>query len=234
MAVKKAKTVTEQAFQIPAPDIRLMGVCIKGTAPLIFHKWSEKAIKMILDKQLKKATKGREVRNPEQEYVDSFYYNADGFVAFPALNIKQSIVGSGRFVNDVPMTILRGCVFVKGDKDGMIPVLVNNKPIKISALADSGKVQGIAAVDKKTEEVAMRQDMVTVGNGAADIRFRGQISDWEMQFPIEYNANLLSAEQVLNLLQYAGFSQGLGEWRPEKNGNNGTFTVVSTSERPQK
>lgn len=201
----KAKEIT--TFQIPAPNIKLMKVQIKGTAPLIFHKWDEKAIKMMLDKQMKKAPKGREIRDPEKEYEASFYKDSEGKIAFPARNIKQAIVGSARFLQGLPMTILRGAIFVKGDKDGFIPV--------------------------KYKEKSMRQDMVTVGMGTADIRFRGQVDGWEMEVLIEFDADILSPDQVLNLLQRAGFSQGLGEWRPEKNGDNGTFEVTNTSEEPR-
>ncbi len=195
----------EIAFQINAPNITPMKVKLIGTSPLIFHKWDEKAIRMILDKQMKKAAKGREVRDPEKEYEASFYRDAKGNIAFPARNIKQAIVGSARFVAGVPMTILRGAIFIEGDADGMIPV--------------------------KYKEKRMRQDMVIVGMGTADIRFRGELIDWSMEILIKFDADLLSAEQVLNLLQRAGFSQGLGEWRPERNGDNGTFTLQDKSKK---
>lgn len=198
MAINKKDV---QGFQISPPNTQSMQVKIIGTTPLIFHKWDEKAIRMILDKQMKKAAKGREVRNPEKEYENSFYYDSEGNIAFPARNIKQAIVGSARFINGVPMTILRGSLFVHGDKEGFIPVVYKKK--------------------------SMRQDMVTVGMGSADIRFRGQVEGWSMEFVIEYDQDILSAEQVLNLLERAGFSQGLGEWRAEKNGDNGAFRVAS-------
>ena len=235
MAVTK-KTGTIEAFQIPAPNIQMMKVRIKGTSPLIFHKWDEKAIKMILDKQMKKVTKGREIRDPEKEYKSSFYFDKDGNIAVPTRNIKQAIVGSARFVQGVPMTILRGTIFVWGIKEReYAAVLVNGKPVTVTeTVMNELAAQGIVGHDKAVDSVQMRQDMVTVGMGSADIRFRGQVDDWTSEFLIQYDADLLSAEQVLNLLQRAGFSQGLGEWRPEKNGDNGTFTVDSTSESPNK
>lgn len=210
-----------QTFQVPAPNFVKMAVKITGQTPLIYHKWDEKAINMILDKQLKKAPKGREVRDPQREYESSFYYDANGNIAFPARNIKQAIVGSARFLNGVPMTTLRGSIFILGDKDGFIPVLVN------------GKLQSKTNVTKN-KDLWMRQDMVTVGMGTADIRFRGQLPDWTMTLMIDYDADILSPVQVLNLLSRAGKSQGLGEWRPEKNGDNGTFIVSATSETPKK
>ncbi len=194
--------MSELKISIPAPNIQMLKVKIFGETPLIYHKWSEKAIKMIEDKQQKKATKGREIRNPEKEYKDSYYYNKDGKISFPANNIKQAMVGACRFLDkSVPMTLIRGAIFVVGDEENLIPVKFGSE--------------------------SMRKDMVTVGMGSADIRYRGELKDWEMELLIKYNADVISAEQVINLLQIAGFSQGLGEWRPEKNGDFGTFKVVT-------
>lgn len=220
--------VTNDTIQIPAPNIKQMLVHIKGTSPLIYHKWDEKAKQMILDKQMKKVVK-KEARDPEAEYLNSFYYDSEGNIAFPARNIKQAIVGSARFLNGVAMTVLRGTVFTVGDKDGFIPILINGKKVKPSTLVQEVVNDHIAGMDEKNNSIKMRRDMVTVGMGGTDIRFRGQVEDWEMEFLIKFDADVLSPEQVLNLLQRAGFSQGLGEWRAEKNGESGAFEVVSTS-----
>ena len=188
-------------IDIPRPNIKTLEVTIKGDQPLIFHRFSEKAIKMIQDIQSKSAKAKRVPKTKamiEEEYNNSFYYNKQGQVCFPALNIKNSMVGAGRFI-DLKMTQIRGSVFVKGDNEGLIPVSYKEK--------------------------VMRTDQVRVSGGGTDIRYRGEVRDWSMMVKIEYNANFLSAEQVMNLLSTAGFSQGLGEWRPEKDGNYGTFKI---------
>ena len=76
--------------------------------------------------------KAKEVRNPEREYFDSFYRDAEGFISFPAGNIKQAIVNSARNVDGLPMTLLRGALFVKGDLNDMIQVLCDGKALKPS------------------------------------------------------------------------------------------------------
>ena len=45
---------------------------------------------------------------------------------------------------------------------------------------------------------------------------------------VKFNAALLSAEQVVNLFQTAGFAVGIGDWRPERNGLFGRFHVGET------
>lgn len=195
----KPKSEVPVNVGIPKPNIKTVQFVVKGTRPLIYHKWQEKAKKQIRDKQQKKV-KSKDIRDSEQEYLDSFYYDASGNIAFPAINIKNSMVGATRFIDDIPMTVVRGAIFVRGDVDGMIPV--------------------------RYKEKIKREDMVRVMRGGADLRYRGQLNDWEMTIQVEFNANVFSADMVTNLLLTAGFSQGLGEWRPEKNGDYGTFEIV--------
>jgi hypothetical protein len=80
---------------------------------------------------------------------------------------------------------------------------------------------------KLTGKPSMREDMVRVGKGAADIRHRGEFKKWSANLRIRFNESVISAEQVLNLFSLAGFSVGVGDWRPEKNGQFGTFTIES-------
>lgn len=197
MPISKAPTT----ITVPSLNIETLSVKIVGTAPLIFHKWSEKAKRQITDKQAKKAVGGREKRDPEQEYKDSYYYDKMGRIAFPATNIKQAVTDAVRNIpgSGLTMTLLRGAAFIVGDSDGLV------------------------SVDYESEE--MREDMVRVGLGSADVRYRGQLKGWSMQLIIKYNADVLSASQVINLLRIAGFSCGLGEWRPQKNGDFGTFDL---------
>lgn len=71
----------------------------------------------------------------------------------------------------------------------------------------------------------MREDMVRVGMGAADLRYRGEFSEWSATFTVKYNASSLSLEQIVNLFNLGGFACGIGEWRVEKGGRNGMYHV---------
>ena len=72
----------------------------------------------------------------------------------------------------------------------------------------------------------MREDMVRVGLGGTDLRYRGEFSNWYMDLIVEFNSNgQLTIEQILNCLNAGGFGCGVGEWRPEKDGRNGMYHV---------
>lgn len=76
----------------------------------------------------------------------------------------------------------------------------------------------------------MREDMVRVGMGTADIRYRGEFPEWECTLPVTFNTNAISLAQLVNLFNLAGFGVGVGEWRPEKDGSYGRFHVASAEE----
>jgi hypothetical protein len=181
------------------PDIRRVKITVEGLSSLIMHAWSDKAKKMMLDKQTKKASPGREAKSPEEDYASSLYHHPDGGYAFPAQAFKNAAVRAGTYTDD-KMTYLRGAFYING---------VTSK--------DWIKIDG---------EPTPREDMVRVGMGTADIRYRAEFLEWKAELIVEYNARAVSAEQVFNLLSVAGFSVGIGDWRPEKNGSHGRFKVV--------
>jgi hypothetical protein len=71
----------------------------------------------------------------------------------------------------------------------------------------------------------MREDMVRLNGQTADIRFRGGFPEWSITLLVRYNARVLTAEQVVNVFNVAGFGVGVGEWRSEKDGSFGLFHV---------
>jgi len=74
----------------------------------------------------------------------------------------------------------------------------------------------------------MREDMVRLETGVADIRYRAGFPEWTANLTITYNASIISREQLLNLIEAAGYG-GVGEWRPSApkcaSGSFGCFRV---------
>ncbi len=181
-------------------DVRLLHIRLIGDSPLICHAWSDKAKRMMLDRQMKKANPGREAKDPEQDYLDSLYHLPGGGYGFPSVAFKAAAVSACRFADGVKMTSARGAFHLQGDM-----VRINGEP-------------------------TMRQDMVRIAMGTADIRHRGEFREWSADLTIRYNANALSPSQIVNLFNTAGFGIGVGEWRPERDGSFGMFHVADEAE----
>ncbi|SNT19441.1 hypothetical protein [Sphingopyxis indica] len=192
-------TKSTAAIELPPLNIQTVTFVLVGDSPLIVHAWSEKAKRQMLDKQMKKATKAREAKDPEADYEACFYKTEAGAYGFPAIGVKAAMVSACRFV-DAKMTVMRGAFHIDCE---MLEVIGEPRP---------------------------REDMVRVGMGTADIRYRPEFVDWRIPVTIKFNASVISAEQIANLLNAAGFGVGIGEWRPEKNGSYGRFHVATSEE----
>lgn len=190
---------TATAIELPSLNIQQVAFTLVGDSPLIVHAWSEKAKRQMLDKQMKKATKAKEAKDPEADYEACFYRTPGGAYGFPAIGVKAAMISACRFA-DMKMTAARGAFHIDCE---MLEVIGDPRP---------------------------REDMVRVGMGTADIRYRPEFPEWRIPVTLKINASVISAEQVANLLNIAGFGVGIGEWRPERNGQYGRFHVAAEGE----
>jgi hypothetical protein len=177
-----------------------MQITLVGDSPLICHAWSKKAKAAMLAKQMKKAAQAKAAKDPEQDFKDSLYAHPDGGWGFPAVAFKASAVDACTHIANITKVEARGAFHIDGEL-----VKIEGKPTP-------------------------REDMVRIGMGVADIRYRGEFKKWRCTFSLRYNANVISVEQILNLFNTAGFAVGVGEWRPSRDGSNGMFHVATKGE----
>jgi len=203
MATGKTAQAELQKIQVQQAEVK-----IRGLSPLIMHRWDEKAKREMLDKQMKKTVK-RQPKEPQKQYEDSIYWLNDKHVGFPADAFKQSMVRGADLLGGkdvgMPMNKMRMSFFIHGeysqkDDRDLVPL---------------------------TGELSMREDMVRLQGSTADIRYRGQVMNWEATLRISYNSSQVSFDQLVNMIQAAGYGVGVGEWRPERKGTFGRFEVVA-------
>lgn len=210
-------TKSDVAIELPKLDIQIMEVTLIGDSPLIVHAWSMKAKKEMLDKQTKAAKGAREAKDPRKDFETSMYRLADGGHGFPSVAFKNAAVTAGTSVAGLTKIAARQAFHILGenaDIDG----------------AFEGSKSRVNLVRIEGSEPAIREDMVKVGMGTADLRYRAEYANWHTKILVRFNANVLSPAQILNLLNTAGFAVGVGEWRPEKDGQSGLFHVATEAE----
>ena len=106
---------------------------IVGVTPVIPHRWSEKSLRMMRDKQMSATSAPRarkEPKNPEEEAHDSCYWlevkGEDGTIstkgAVPATAFKAAMVGACRFYEGITMTQAKLLFYVEGEgPDQLVP-----------------------------------------------------------------------------------------------------------------
>ncbi len=201
---------------IPALNMGLARLQIIGITPFIMHKWSEKMAKQIEDKVTGKAKAQRSARDPEQEWKDAAY-------VIPG---KESLPDwkPGKYCQPAAMYKHAFLYGVKQLDDKTVPMT---------------KATGWFFLDRgdpvlKFDSCELRFD---IGRNPVQPIYRPQFNDWSAELDISYNANSITLEQVVSLLDLGGFSGGIGEWRPSspknKTGSFGRFRVdkVISSDR---
>jgi hypothetical protein len=186
-----------------------MLVPIVGTMPLIVHNFSDKSKRQMLDSQQGRKTP-KVARDPQADYEAAFYRMKDGY-GFPVTAFKAATIGAARFYGkDVSMTSLRQFIFMRAE------ISEHDAQPLVS-------IQG---------EPRMREDIVRLGglSRSADLRYRPEFPEWSTVLDVTYVKSSLSRESVLSLIDAGGLGIGVGEWRPEKRGEFGTYAIDQTKE----
>lgn len=222
MAIKKNET---ESVVIKPLEIVTTQVKIVGDTPLIMHAWSEKAKRMMLEAQQgKKKGKAKEIRNPVRDFIDSMYWTshkpdvpdnateeeceilfaeaikAGATFGFPATAFKQGAQSAAYRLGWVKNQMgLRGAFFIDSDENGLVQI--------------------------DSDVPVIREDMVKIV-GTTDIRYRGEFRNWSTVLTIRYNRNSdFSLDSIFSAMNAGGFVCGVGEWRPEKDGDFGRYHI---------
>ena len=213
---------TTEILEIRPIEIKKTTIRIVGDTPLIMHAWSEKAKREMLEKQMKETkTKARDAKNPVEDFIRSMYwltpmpqeFTEEAFFkaidegarfGFPVTAFKQAAISAAyRMGWARDKMSLRGAFFIEAGEDQMVEI--------------------------HSDPPTMMESMVKVGMGVADIRYRGEFRNWYADLPISFNCNgLWTFEQIVNIINAGGYVCGVGEWRPERDGQYGMYHILST------
>jgi hypothetical protein len=183
---------------------------VEGVTPVIPHRWAEKSLKLMRDKQM--AEPGslgarRQPKNPDEEAEQSCYWldvAGERHAAVPAVAFKAAMCGAVRFYEGITLVQAKSLFFVEGTGDEQLVPL--NGTWK------------------------MREDTPRNSGGTADLRYRMAVSvPWSAVLRVVYKKDRISAESIFALADAAG-SLGVGDWRPNSpkslSGTYGQFRVA--------
>lgn len=215
MAFGETKLKTAETAIVAPANIIETQLRVVGTAPLVVNKFSAKAkAKMMADMSTPKAAKkGKAARDPRDfaaDFLAAQHLFEDGSPGIAASAFRTAMIDACRTVGLV-MTKAKMSVFVLADgldvEDGtpLVRIISKSPPERYEAL--------------------VRND-----NGSADVRVRPMWREWGALVRLSFDADMITAESVVNLLDRAGRQVGIGEGRPySKNSTGmgfGTFIVA--------
>ncbi len=208
------KNVTEN-ITIAAPNLQMMDIHIRGTAPLVQHAFSKKTATEMLQKQMAgstaKSKKVHKARDPEQDYKDAMHIGEDGKCGIPAPAFRSAAISACKLVG-FQMTKAKLSIFIIADsidKDDGTPLV---------------HIEG---------EPELHTASVRLATGVASIAVRPMWRQWSAKVRIRWDADQFTQTDIVNLFSRAGVQVGIGEGRPDSKKSHGmgwgTFELVEST-----
>ena len=197
-------------LQIRAPNFLIAVVDLLGTSPLLVHRFAKKAEIIRTQEQGSQQAKAKRVKPPrnfEADYEAAKYKDAKaGWEGFHAAAIRNGMIAACRTVGAV-MSHAKLAVFIEADgydEDGIPLVRIHGDPVMDVRPARNS-------------------------NGSIDLRARPRYDKWHARLRVRYDADMISLEDVANLLTRVGMQVGICELRPSSpksaGGDYGLFVV---------
>lgn len=220
---EEAQDVNIARFLSTAAKFDKFRLWIVGDSPLICHSWTEKAKLEMLSKQVKAIKPAKEAREPEKEFINALYKMKDGAYGFPATAIKKCLLSMAHKDKGIPQTAVMRSLWISA-------------PYVSIQAAMRGAVCDLPLVRIYGSKPEMREDMTRIGAGlrkTATLSYRAQFKTWAIRISGRFNASVINGDVIRHLINEAGVSTGIGDWRNEKSGSFGMFHLADAEEEQE-
>lgn len=193
-------------------NFQRMTVHLKGTAPFMQLRFSEKAMEaMRATQEGGQAARNRKERQPrdfEADYLGAFHVDSEGRPGIPCAAFRRALIRACS-ADGIKMTIAKMSLFIEYDAldkvDAMPLVWIQGKP--------------------EPTTMAVRN-----ANGSADLRIRPTWREWSCVLTVRWDGHQFGKSDVYNLLAKAGVQVGVGEGRPFSSKSDGAGLGFGTWE----
>jgi len=197
----------KEIFMITVP------VTIVGVSPLLQHRFGDVAQQSGTTRAAKKS-----YGTPREEAEAVAYVSpTDGTHYFSAAAITRAMAQAGS--NHKMKGTRKSLRFV-------VPSAVRVNSETITILDDGGKAVTRCEVDSRPVTIPATKGRI--------MRHRPRYEKWSASFDLAVNDNVIDIDTVHMLLNEAGNTVGIGDFRPEKTGPFGQFRVTSFGGKAKK
>lgn len=191
---------TEERVNFKPLKIGKLKLKVIGKTPYLAEPM-DMAVLERYDKKKSKQVYEKDDISEDEKVKEKYYFTEDGKKGIPARAFYNAMVKASSYIFDKKDGGMRNV------KEG-VSILGNVLPLKY-----------------KKEEVVTHWGRTSGMTKSPRKIMRNAFYDWSVELEVEYNQNQLSAEHIINILNWAGFHIGVGGFRKEKTGTYGSFEV---------
>jgi hypothetical protein len=201
MAKTEQKEESLLKLQLKPIKTRIMKIQVESMpgSSYIPHRLDKAVVEAFTKRETGEVEK-KEFRDFDKEYESCFYYTLNGQYGMPAGSFVGAILDTCVALN-IPKTKIKRALRIIGD-------VIEIKYKKLNRRIDNPRRGG--------------------RNSTPDVRHRPEFIDWEVELVAQYDEEQITPEQIINLINSAGFTSGIGDWRPsspKSSGTHGMFRV---------
>jgi hypothetical protein len=206
----------EQAIELKEIKVNTAIITIEGDGDLVLNKMNEPTIRALTDQRKDKA-KSTEKPN-EWECIITAMHWRDGY---PKEFTEEALIDA--LQNNAP------CITSFGLKKAILAAVVRNGIDTYSTKMDSALniVATGGLIPIKFADHFIDEKLMSPKRGAPVLVHLNRFSGWSATFTIKYTENVYGIEQIVNVINLAGFGSGIGSGRTSGYGRFHVSNVVA-------
>lgn len=195
---KTKKIVVFKRIEIVRTPVAL--AAREGAPPLLMNKMPTNVLEVLGGKATGEVV-ARAEKTGAQETAEQHIHRVDGAVAFPAAGFEKAIIDACRhqkISKNLSMARVNGAFSVTGEAFDYCLIESDPWTVHAAVVNTSGK------------------------KGPPSMSFRPAFSNWKTKIFLDYNPQSVTIDELMHLLDLAGFHCGVGSHRPR----HGKFSLV--------
>ncbi len=180
-----------------------IGIGIEGTTPLLCNRFTDAAA-MAATSGTRGSSKDKGTEREQAE--EKLYKDEGGRLVIPGPNLFRCVIDAGTFFK-------AGKSKVTTQKNSLIPACVS--------------LDAVVVPIQHTEPWTVDTRPVRIpATGGRILCYRPCFHDWKLEFEVELDTDLIGVKLFREIVDAAGRRIGLGDFRPDRKGPFGKFSVV--------
>ena len=176
-------------------------VKIKGLTPLLTQKIDWEVIEEIELKKQGKFVKSKAIKSKTEKQIadDKVHYDDKNKPCIPTAYFLNGMVEVAPYIDGLDKKRVAGSIRLSAP---FVPLKFKDRTINVTWGRQSGMTRAPTKI------------------------VRPEFREWECEVEFIFNKQNITAEQIVNLLNWAGFQIGAGSWRPQCKGSYGQYEVM--------
>ena len=197
-----AKKIEENVIEVKPLGNRFMEVTIVGDSDLILNKMNDVNAKQLIDKRKDKA-KDMEKSNVWENIITSMHWYNGKPTDFSEAGLEDALKNNAPCITDFGLK--------KSFGDAVVRYEIDKYRTKFDANINMVSNGGLVPIT--FAEHYIDEKLMSPKKGSPVLVHLNRFSGWKATFTVSFMENVFSAEQIVNIINYAGFGLGIGSGR---------------------